>query len=66
LAFERITGYIPIKFENDHLPTERQDIWGDLLTHTETKTRMIPIKSVQIDRQTERLNNVEIYKFSRK
>ena len=65
LAFERITGYIPVKFENDHLPTERQDIWGDLLTHTEKKSRMIPIKSVKVERRTETLNNVEIYKFNK-
>lgn len=65
LAFERITGYIPVKIENQHLPTERQDIWGDLLEHTERKSRMIPIKPVRVERSVERLNNVEIYKFNK-
>ena len=65
LAFEKITGCIPIKFENNHLPTERQDIWGVLLNHEEFKSKVIPIKPVRTQKHVEKLNNVEIYKFSR-
>lgn len=65
LAFERITGYIPVKFESSHLPTERQDIWGNLLEHKEKRTKMIPIKSVSVKREIEVINNIEVYKFNK-
>lgn len=65
LAFEKITGYIPIKFENEHLPSDRQDIWGDLMPHKESKFNIIPIKSVDVKRDVTVLNNVEVYKFTK-
>jgi uncharacterized protein len=65
LAFERITGYIPVKFENNHLPSDRQDIWGNILEHHEKRTKIIPIKSVTVKREIEVINNVEVYKFSK-
>ena len=35
LAFERITGYIPLYIDNDVLPDDRKDIWGSVLKHEE-------------------------------
>lgn len=35
LSLEKITGYIPYLIEADHLPRERQDIWGWTLEHAE-------------------------------
>lgn len=47
LAFEKITGYIPVYINNDHLPAERRDIWGTVLKHEEApKKKVIPIKIV--------------------
>lgn len=42
-AFEKLTGYIPIFFDNDVLPDHRKDIWGDILEHKEEKKKQIPI-----------------------
>ena len=38
VAFEKITGHIPIYFDNEHLPAERRDIWGLILEHKEEVT----------------------------
>lgn len=47
LAFEGITGYIPTLIKADHLPTERQDIFGTVLKHKEKpQKKIIPIKSI--------------------
>lgn len=42
LAFEQITGYIPIFFDNDCLPDSRKDIWGTILNHEEDKQKNKP------------------------
>jgi uncharacterized protein len=39
LSLEKITGYIPYLIEADHLPPERQDIWGWTLQHPEEENR---------------------------
>ena len=39
LAFERITGYIPIFIDNDVLPDDRKDIWGCVLKHEEEQPK---------------------------
>jgi uncharacterized protein len=47
LAFEGITGYIPTLIKADHLPTERQDVFGTVLEHKEKRQKkIIPIKSI--------------------
>lgn len=47
LSFERITGgYIPTFIQNEHLPDDRRDIWGTVLTHTEVVRKPFPIKVV--------------------
>ena len=47
LAFEKITGYIPVYINNDELPPERRDIFGTILEHKEPeKKRFIPIKVI--------------------
>ena len=47
LAIERITGYIPTLIKADHLPKERQDIWGGIYEHKDEPVRkVIPIKMV--------------------
>lgn len=48
LAFEKMTnGYIPTFIDAPHLPEDRQDIWGTILTHTEKVVRKtIPIKVI--------------------
>ena len=43
LAFEKVTGYIPKMIYGDHLPKERQDIWGTCLEHKEKSKKVIPI-----------------------
>ena len=61
LAFEKITnGYIPILIKGDHLPLDRQDIWGTIYEHKERPTKkFIPIKVI-----TEKVgvvNDIEVY-----
>ena len=47
IVFEKLTGYIPLFFDNDFLPDDRKDIWGTILTHEEPKKRkVIPIKAI--------------------
>lgn len=46
LAIEDITGYIPTLIKQQDLPLERQDIFGTVYKHKETKRRVIPIKVV--------------------
>ena len=44
LAFEKITGFVPLAIEGGNLPAHRADIWGDLAEHEEVpKRRVIPI-----------------------
>jgi uncharacterized protein len=44
IAFEKITGHIPVYFDNEHLPPERRDIWGSILEHKEEiKKKPFPI-----------------------
>lgn len=45
-ALYKLTGYIPIMIEADHLPNERKDIWGNVLEHKEYTKKFIPIKSI--------------------
>lgn len=60
LAFEKITdGYIPVFIKNEHLPKERQDIWGTVLEHKEEpKRKVIPI--TVINSKTV-LDDIEVY-----
>ena len=60
LAFEKITGYIPVYINNDILPPERRDIWGTILEHKEeTKKKVIPIKIVTEKKLV--VEDVEVY-----
>lgn len=60
LAFEKITGYIPVYINNDHLPPERRDIWGTVLKHEEKpKKKVIPIKIVS--EKTMVVEGVEVF-----
>lgn len=44
LSIEKITGFIPVFIEADHLPDHRKDIWGSILEHKEKKPKkIIPI-----------------------
>lgn len=55
LAFEAITGYIPILIKGEGLPPERQDVFGTLMEHKEKpKKKVIPIAVVN-----ERYTNAE-------
>ena len=42
LSIEKITGYIPTFIDADHLPPERRDIWGTILTHDELSQTTSP------------------------
>jgi uncharacterized protein len=47
LAFEQLTGHIPVFFDNEILPDVRKDIWGDILQHPEEqKKKAFPIPVV--------------------
>ena len=61
VAFERITGgWIPLHILNDHLPPERQDIWGMNLIHEETpRKKIIPITVVTEKNKT--IDDITVY-----
>ena len=61
LAFESITGFVPVFIENDHLPDERKDIFGTILEHKEVK-KPFPIKIVSEPKQSKIIvEGVEVY-----
>lgn len=61
LALEKITGgYIPTFIKNEHLPDERRDIWGNILTHVEDKPKAFPIKVVAAEKVL--LDGVQVFK----
>lgn len=65
LSIEKITdGYIPYWIEADHLPPERQDIWGLLMKHPEDEPKVE--KNVVIENEKTIVNGVEVYTQSRK
>jgi hypothetical protein len=66
IAFEQLTdGYIPVFIKNTHLPDNRRDIWGTILTHTEApKRRVIAIKAVEEKKTI--VNDIEVYEKARK
>jgi uncharacterized protein len=66
IAFEQLTeGYIPVLIKNTHLPDNRRDIWGTILTHTDApKKKVIPIKSV-VDKKII-VNDIAVYEQARK
>lgn len=59
LSIEKITGYIPTYIEADHLPPERQDIWGTILQHEEVSKR--DVKKAKTVQQKIRLEDVEVF-----
>ena len=60
LGFEKITGYIPVYIDNDHLPAERRDIWGTVLEHKEEpKRKPFPIKVVSGDKMV--VEGIEVF-----
>lgn len=64
LAFEKMTGYIPMLIKNNALPLERQDIFGTVFKHEEKPVKkIIPIKVVS--EIVEKIDDVEIYGKSR-
>jgi uncharacterized protein len=51
LSIKMITGYIPVTIEADHLPLDRQDIWGTVYEHKEdSKKKTIPITPAKPDK----------------
>ena len=60
LAFEKMTGYVPVLIKSDALPPERQDIWGTMLNHEEKpKRKVIPLKVVH--EKIGVIDDVEVY-----
>jgi len=64
LTIYNITGYIPTLIKADHLPPERQDIWGTKFEHKETpKKKVIPIKVIAEKITT--IDDIEVYSKSK-
>lgn len=65
MAFKEMTnGYIPFLINNEHLPLDRQDIWGIMYEHKEKpKKKIIPIKIIS-DKMTI-VNDIEVYEQSK-
>jgi len=63
LSIEKITGgYIPFWIEADHLPKDRQDIWGVMWQHHEDE---IDYKPIKIEAEKIVVEGVEVYTASR-
>lgn len=60
LSFQMITGYIPVLITGGDLPSERRDIWGTTLQHTEVKKRKVFTMKV-VSAKTEIVNDVPVY-----
>lgn len=60
LGFESITGFIPVFIENEHLPDDRRDIFGTILTHSEEIKKPFPIKVV-IEPKKTLVNDIVVY-----
>jgi uncharacterized protein len=59
LSFEKITnGYVPSLIKSDHLPLDRQDIWGTIFEHKEEIARPT-VKVTQ--EKVGMLDGIEIY-----
>jgi hypothetical protein len=63
LSIEKITGYIPTLIKHPDLPLERQDIFGTIYEHKETKRRVIPIRV--ISEVVDEVDGVQVYGQSR-
>jgi uncharacterized protein len=49
LAFNNMTGYIPVRIEGEGLPLDRQDVFGNQFEHIEkTVRKIIPINEVRV------------------
>lgn len=60
LSLEKITGFIPYLIEADHLPPERQDIWGMALQHTEDRVEeLVSLRPVIQTKMV--VEDVEVY-----
>lgn len=64
LAFEKITGYIPVLIENTHLPDVRRDIFGTVLEHKEEGRKPFPIKVITEQKQIV-VNDIPVYEQAR-
>jgi uncharacterized protein len=65
LSIEKITGgFVPYYIEADHLPLERQDIWGIMFEHPEDTP--LPVKDVIIENEKMLVEGVEVFTQSRK
>lgn len=60
LSFEKMTGFIPVLIENNHISDMRRDIFGTVLQHTEENKKAFPIKVVA-EKSKIKLNDVEVY-----
>jgi uncharacterized protein len=59
LAFNNMTGYIPVRIEGEGLPLERQDVFGTQFEHHEKAVKkIIPIKVVS---DVTTLDGVSVY-----
>lgn len=61
LSFEKMTGYIPKFIDSEHLPDDRKDIWGTILTHSEVKKKVIPIHISKTPIATSEVNGVKVF-----
>jgi len=59
LSIERMTGYIPYAITADHLPLERQDIWGTFAKHEEEVEKEISI--AKIVQQKTVVEDIEVF-----
>lgn len=64
IAFEKITGFVPVFIENEHLPDVRRDIFGTVLEHKEDIKKAFPIKVVTEQKQIV-VNDVPVYEQAR-
>lgn len=63
LAFEKMTGFLPVFIDGEGLPDMRKDIWGGILQHPEEpKRKVINLKVVNAKTA---LNDVPVYTASR-
>jgi predicted Zn-dependent protease len=59
LSIEKMTGYIPYAITADHLPLDRQDIWGTFLQHEEDAEEEVAI--AKIVQQKTVVEDVEVF-----
>lgn len=59
LSIEKMTGYIPYAITADHLPLDRQDIWGTFVKHEEDAEEEVTV--AKIVQQKTIVEDVEVF-----